>query len=294
MLVFSTLSFENPPGLNVHCGFDCLSFLSYNARMMNEEHKPTISISYRLSWLLSRIPSEASLVDVGTDHALLPIAAVQMGRIHTAIASDVAVGPVERASKQISQAGLTDLIDVRLGDGLSTVQPGEVDTVVIAGMGGSTITEILMQSPSVVEHTRMLLLQPMNAYSKLRQWLYQHHFFLQDESILKEDGRFYQCIQAIRNEYAFDVAYQLFPDEWDKRMAYQYGPLNLQRPTIDVEQYLQVEIQKYQNILQQMPHPNYNISYLPRFETDKRRQELLGDIEWIKNWQAKLSSERGG
>ena len=98
----------------------------------------------RLAQIGKMVDPESRLADIGTDHAYLPIALVKEGKIDFAIASDVAAGPLNNAKQDIEEAGLEEKIETRLGSGLATLRTeDQIDTVVIAGMGGKLMTNLL-------------------------------------------------------------------------------------------------------------------------------------------------------
>ena len=99
--------------------------------------------------------------------------------------------------RNIAAAGLLDRIDVRKGDGLGVLAPGEADAVVIAGMGGATITDILDAGEDRLEGVGVLLLQPNVGARDVRRWLHDHGWFLRDECVLEEDGVFYDILEAV-------------------------------------------------------------------------------------------------
>ena len=98
----------------------------------------------RLRTIMEMVPQGVRLADIGTDHALLPVALLRREKIASAIASDIGQGPLESARRTARQFGYEDHVSLRLGPGLTTVQPKEADTIVIAGMGGETIEEACM------------------------------------------------------------------------------------------------------------------------------------------------------
>ena len=134
--------------------------------------------------------------DVGTDHAYLPIWLVQEGRCPFVVATDIHTGPAERAAVSIAEAGLTDRIDVRIGDGLEPVSPGEVDDVVVAGMGGEPIADILRAAPWLRDDRIRLVLQPMSKAELLRRFLLDSGYALFQERAVRDGGRLYTVMAA--------------------------------------------------------------------------------------------------
>jgi len=157
----------------------------------------TFQLSRRLAAIAGRIPRCGTLADIGSDHALLPIHAVKAGLCRKAVAGDLHDGPLKAAMRNIAAAGLLDRIDVRKGDGLGVLAPGEADVVVIAGMGGATMTDILAAGEDRLEGTGVLLLQPNVGARDVRRWLHDHGWYLRDECVLEEDGVFYDILEAV-------------------------------------------------------------------------------------------------
>jgi tRNA (adenine22-N1)-methyltransferase len=137
------------------------------------------------------VPPGAVVADIGTDHAYLPIHLIQSGQVDHVIASDVSPGSLTKARQAVVAAGLEHRISLRLGSGLAVLVPGEAPTVVIAGMGPETITNILAATPKVMASTKQFFLQPMQNPSKLRQRLNKLGLTLVDEVLTREQHRFY-------------------------------------------------------------------------------------------------------
>lgn len=150
----------------------------------------------RLAAIATMIPVGTRVADIGTDHAYLPVYLVLQDHIAFAVAGEVHEGPFQSAREIIERLALGHRIDLRRGDGLSILQPGEVDVVVIAGMGGQTITSILAAAPAVTQRLQRLVLQPMTGAGEVRRWLLQHGLALVDEGLVEEDGRLYEIIAA--------------------------------------------------------------------------------------------------
>lgn len=153
-------------------------------------------LSARLAALAARIRPGSRLVDVGTDHAYLPIYVVQQNICPFAIATDIRSGPVACAREHIASVGLAERIDVRKGDGLASVKPEEAEDIVIAGMGGELIASILEAAPFVRDPRIRLLLQPMSRPEKLREYLLTHGFVLEWEDVICEGEHLYIVMQA--------------------------------------------------------------------------------------------------
>ncbi|ANE47332.1 SAM-dependent methyltransferase [Paenibacillus swuensis] len=162
----------------------------------------TVKLSQRLLTIAHQVPAGSKVADIGSDHALLPTYLVQSGKVHYAVAGEVNKGPYEAAKKQVEDARLEQMIAVRQGDGLSVLEAGEVDTITIAGMGGSLIVSILSALPEKLKGVQTLVLQPNVAEDQVRQWLRDNGWFLTDEHILEEDKKIYEVLTAVKKDHA--------------------------------------------------------------------------------------------
>jgi len=170
---------------------------------MNDEIKTVLSP--RLQVVLGFVGGGGSssvkvLADIGTDHAYLPIAAVQNGFCEAAIACDLHPGPLALADRNVRDARLIGKIETRLGDGLSPILPGEANCIVIAGMGGMRIWGILSEGMAQVRQAQRLILQPQHDTELMRRNLHTAGVEIEDESVVREvvGGRehFYVVIKA--------------------------------------------------------------------------------------------------
>jgi len=151
-------------------------------------------LSPRLKAILGLLdePFVDVLADIGTDHAYLPIEAVRAGLCQRAIACDINVGPLKIADFNIREAGLSEKIETRLGDGLQPLNPGEADCITIAGMGGMKIIGIL--DSKKIQNAK-LILQPQHDLEELRRNLHSQGYEIH-EKLAKESERFYVIIHA--------------------------------------------------------------------------------------------------
>lgn len=151
----------------------------------------------RLRTIMQQVPKGARLADIGTDHALIPTALLRRGVIACAIASDLREGPLDSAARTARQFDVEDQLSLRLGGGMQTIQPEEADTIVIAGMGGETIAQILTDDPWALDGKHLLLLQAMTAQPYLRQYLAAHGGIIQKESLCQEGQRMYTVMTVV-------------------------------------------------------------------------------------------------
>ena len=166
----------------------------------------SLTLTGRLGLIRDMLPEGRCLCDVGTDHALVPAAAVLVGRYARAVASDIRPGPLERAARTLRRHDLESRIALRLGAGLDPIAPGECDGIVIAGMGALMITGILEQGAAVAREAACILLQPMHAQEKLRPWLRANGYELLGERLAQEGEKRYQVL-AVRHAAAGGMAW---------------------------------------------------------------------------------------
>lgn len=155
-----------------------------------------INLDKRLSMVASMVRRGSRVADIGTDHAYLPVYLVQAGACVGGIAADIRPGPLEAARRTVTEAGLTEQITLRLGNGLAPVAADEVDDIVIAGMGGETIVEILSADDWVKNARLRLVLQPMTRAEELRRWLLTSGFTITEERLVQDGHRLYSVMAA--------------------------------------------------------------------------------------------------
>lgn len=217
-------------------------------------------ISKRLEMVASFVPQGAVLLDVGSDHAYLPIELVEKGHIERAIAGEVVEGPYQSAVKNVKEHDLVDKIQVRLANGLAAFEESDqVSVITIAGMGGRLIASILEEGFDKLAHIERLILQPNNREDDLRSWLQDHGFQIIAESILEEAGKFYEILVVEAGEMKLS--------ERDTR----FGPFLARENSPVFVQKWQKEASKLEFALSQIPEKN-----------QEERQVLIDKIKAIK------------
>lgn len=223
-------------------------------------------LSARLFTLAGQVPDDTIVADIGTDHALLPLYLVSSGRCPRVVAVEAAEGPFNRAKEAIQAFGLEHSIDLRLGDGLSVIKPGEVDVVVIAGMGGGQMVSIMEKSPQVRATVRRWILQPMRGTAEVRKYLVQNGFRIVDEQLVRESRQIYEIIVS-------EPGYERVDDE----IVLEVGPRLIERRDPLLKELIARQIQHYRRILLQIEagQTPRALSALREFQ---RRIQKLGEI----------------
>lgn len=156
-----------------------------------------LKLKSRLNMAAQMVRKGSRLADIGTDHAYLPAALILDGTVPCAIAADLRKGPLENAEATVKNYGIAEKVQLRLSDGLKCVDPSEVDDIVIAGMGGILISEILEAAPWVKIENIQLILQPQSHDEILRKWLWDNGFEITKEDSCFEDSKTYICMAAV-------------------------------------------------------------------------------------------------
>ena len=177
-----------------------------------------IILDKRMKCIADCVFENAILADIGTDHGKLPIYLAKCGKIKRAVASDINEMPLEKAVSNIKKYGLEDIIDTYLTDGLKGIEKFSPDCVVIAGMGGELIEQILSNSTLDKSNVKFIL-QPMTKEESLRRYLCENGYKITDEYIVKE-GKLYQiiCSEYTGEKYEMsDIEYMLGKINIDKK-----------------------------------------------------------------------------
>ena len=155
-----------------------------------------MELSKRLAFIANHIDKCESIIDVGTDHGYIPIHVVKKGICERAIASDINRDPVKKANLNASLEGVSNKVDTRLGGGLSTVKMGEVEGVVMAGMGGNLIRDILEADKEKLPLYKFIILQPAQNPEVLREYLYKSGYEIMDEDLCLDEGIYYELFKV--------------------------------------------------------------------------------------------------
>ncbi len=181
----------------------------------------------RLQAISVLVEDGTGLVDVGTDHGYLPVHLALTDYPGALFASDIHIEPLNAARRSADQAGVRDRICFLHCDGLALCPPDEIDTIVIAGMGGDMIVKILDEAEWCMNERYRLILQPMTKAEVVRYWLVYNEFGIESETLVEDDGILYQIISASfggktrlndAELFAGKRALSLTPELYDRRL----------------------------------------------------------------------------
>lgn len=223
-----------------------------------------VKLSNRLLAVASFVTDGNVLADVGTDHGYIPIYLLQEKRVPRAIAMDINEGPLQRAKEHIDVYGLKDYIETRLSDGVAALTPGEVDTVLVAGMGGGLVMHILEEGKEVCMQAKELVLQPQSELERVRAYLWLNGYVILQENMVLEDEKFYPMMR---------VAYQNVIDmeSAESLLFCRYGKHLLEQKHAVLKEYLEREEKLYAGILEN----------LSQTAVSEKKRERMTEVEEV-------------
>lgn len=241
-----------------------------------------MELSLRMQQVVSMVEPCGVAADIGCDHGYVAIKLVQLGKAQQVIAMDVRTGPLSRAEAHIRQERLQEWISCRLSDGLEGLEPGEADTIIIAGMGGPLMIDILERGKNRRLGTELLVLQPQSDIPEVRRYLHRIGYKIMKEAMLQEDNKYYTVIQG-KPERSIDGQQLISSNSWSA-VEYQYGKNLLEQCSDVLYSYLKKE--------------NLQLTQLRRYllerNTEKARQriqELEEQLEWNREARGYYGTE---
>lgn len=267
-------------------------------------------LSLRLQALYDLVPAGKKFCDVGTDHGWLPMNLVLDKKVPSAIAMDLREGPLNRAKEHIMEAGLEDLIETRLSDGLEQLHPGEAEVALISGMGGSVTLHILQSRREMVDSLEEIILQPQSEIDQVREYLHQEGFLFVDETMVEEDHKFYFLMKLLtpgevkrrgldqarkgdaseESKDAKDASLenpvnlqklwqsQGLPMPMCLRLGFTFGPVLLMKRDKTLEKYLQHELDVMQGIAANLNQADIQDERIRERIKDLRNQQALTNL----------------
>lgn len=198
-----------------------------------------MELSLRLKTIVSLVDKCNCVADIGTDHGYVPIELIKNNICIKAIASDINKGPVKKANINIVSEDLQEKIDCRLGSGLNTVKAGEAQGVIIAGMGGNLIRDIIEEGLDVFKKCEFAILQPVQNPEVLREYIYKKGYHIIDEELCIDENKFYEIIKIKYDNKAKKV----------DSIFYEVGKSLIDKKHPLVVQFIKFKISTYNKIL---------------------------------------------
>lgn len=199
-----------------------------------------MDLSKRLKWIIEKLDKCDVIVDVGTDHGYIPIELIKRNFVKKAIATDINKDPLKKAGINASLDGVSSKIDLRLGGGLAPLNKGEAQGVIIAGMGGNLIRDILEADLDKVKAFDYLILQPAQNPEVLREYLYTHDYEIIDEDLCLDEGKYYEI---------FKVKYKKGDYIALESIYYEISPMMLNKKIPLLKEYIQSKVDKAQTVI---------------------------------------------
>ena len=199
-------------------------------------------MSKRIERLVDLFPGATSVADIGCDHGYSSILLAKKGKAEKIIACDIGESPLESAKNNIRKEGLTNKIQCRLGNGLEPLKSFEVEALLISGMGGPLITEIVEKR---IEEFSLAVFSPQSDFSNFRRFLAEKMEVLKEE-YLEEGGKFYRLFLAGKKEKKEET------EETAERSyaEWEYGWIPLQQKDPVLKVLLEKEKRQYGEILE--------------------------------------------
>lgn len=202
-----------------------------------------MALSKRMEAVAGLVTPGNSLADIGTDHGYVPIELVKRGIVPRAIAMDLRTGPLDIAKEHIRACGLSGQIETRLSDGVEALTAGEVESIVIAGMGGGLVLHILEHGENVCKQANELILQPQSELALVREYLWTHGYEIDREDMVYEEGKYYPMMHVLVSSKVTE------PEEAKRHIYAKYGQRLIEQSHPVLGAYLNREHEQYEKIL---------------------------------------------
>ncbi len=200
-----------------------------------------MELSKRLNWIIEKLDKVEIIMDVGTDHGYIPIYLVKNNIAKKVIASDINKEPLKKAKINASLDGVLDKIDLRLGGGLFPLNNKEANAVIIAGMGGNLIRDILENDLNKVKNLDYLILQPAQNPEVLRKYLYNNNYEILEEDICLDENKYYEI---------FKVKYKIGDYILLEDIFYEISPTMLSKKLPLFKSYIENKIEKNKKVME--------------------------------------------
>ena len=204
-------------------------------------------LSKRLKTVADLVTPCEKVADVGTDHGYVPIYLVKENICQFAYAMDVNEGPLNIAKSNIAEEGLEDKIETILSDGFDSFGDRDADSVIIAGMGGDLIVDILARAKDY--DFDELILSPHKRADLVRKFLSENGYKISDEKMVEDVKKFYPVIKAAKGESEYD------------EVQLEFGPVLLSNKDETLKEYLDIQLNKFGRIISSLERKDKEVEH---------------------------------
>lgn len=196
--------------------------------------------SKRIEFIVSNLEKVTTLADIGTDHGYVPLLALRNELCEKAIACDINKDPLAKGKLNAILEGIDDKIEFRLGNGFEPLNINEVEEVVIAGMGGNLIRDIIQKDLNKAASCKYLVLIPAQNPEVLREYLYKNDFEIITEDLCFDEGIYYELFKVRKAEGQATELDSIY---------YEISPMLLRSKHPLMKNYIDYKINEYNKIL---------------------------------------------
>ena len=199
----------------------------------------------RLEEIIKLVEKNSIVADIGTDHGIVPYELVKSAKAKKVIASDISEKSLDKLREKLDYLDEPEKIVLNVSDGLDNLNEYQVDTIIISGMGGNLIVDILNKNLDIAKSANCLILGANNSLALLRRFLHENSFEIIEEVDLFENDKYYQIIKA-------KVGKQLFVNEYE----YEFGKYLIDNKSEYLKKYINQQIENKNNILSNLSDKN--------------------------------------
>ena len=193
---------------------------------------------HRLEEIINLVEDNSIVADIGTDHGIVPYELIKSNKAKKVIASDISEKSLDKLREKLDYLDEPEKIILNVSDGLDNLNEYQVDTIIISGMGGNLIVDILNKNIDVAKSANCLILGANNSLSVLRKFLHDNSFEIIEEVDLFENDKYYQIIKI-------KVGKQLFSNDYE----YEFGKFLIDNKSENLKQYIKQQIENKKTIL---------------------------------------------
>ncbi|KXB47826.1 hypothetical protein HMPREF3188_00420 [Tissierellia bacterium KA00581] len=203
--------------------------------------------SLRLNEIFNLVDKNSIVADIGTDHGIIPIMLSKFNLAKKIIATDISENSLNKLKEKLKQNDNINNIETRVSDGLNSFFEYEIDTIIISGMGGILIKDILNTNLDIAKTAETLILSPNNSLDVVRKFLVNNNFKIIDEKDVFENSKYYQILKV---SYGKDLFYEDY--------EYNYGKILIKNKSKNLKLFLENELNKYSLIIDKIEKSSMN------------------------------------